>query len=771
MRGFGLRSPHPTLNTTAARLVFYVFGALAEFERSLVWYRTRVEDYRTVHPHPDLGYRSPNNGLPRYISKGAQYLVSLNTGHRRASKRTFVLFIISVAWSFVPASGQIPATSKFLQPALYLGTAWYPEQWPESRWNADLTLMQKAGIRFVRIGEFSWSRLEPEEGQLRFGWLDRAIEEAAHYGINTVLATPTAAPPVWLTQKYPETLRVDVDGSRDAHGNPGHFNWANETYRRLTRRIVEEMAEHYGRNPHVIGWQIDNEYRAISYDSDTKTLFQQWLRVHYRTLADLNERWSSAYWSQTYSNWAQVPIPIKHGNPGLFISWMRFVSDTWRSYQKNQIDAIRRYCDHQFITTNSIGWFDGFDHFTVIQDLDLAAWDEHVREDRFYPARHGFLHDLTRGLLQRNFWVMEMQAGAGSFNPVNIALEKGETRAMAWNAVGHGADAIAYWQWRSALNGQEQYAGTLLGADGEPNLIYPEIAQIGWEFSMAGSALADTTVHSQVAIVQSYESRWAIDWQPYNEHFSAVRQLFSYYEPLRRLPQSVDIVSPTTSLEGYKVVIAPGLNILSSDIAKHLADYVENGGHLVLGQRSGMKDRDSQLWQQRQPGPLRDLLGAEVEQYYALRNPVGIDGAWGKGQSELWAEEIKLVAPHVDVLMRFEKSNGWLDGQPAAVTRKVGRGRITYIGAWLDARTMKSAVSWIMNVSHVTPQFPPVPDGVEVYVRSANNKTIYIVINFAVAPKMLRLPEVMYDVLNKVSVRSTMLAHYGIRVFEKNYRR
>jgi beta-galactosidase len=313
---------------------------------------------------------------------------------------------------------------------------------------------------------------------------------------------------------------------------------------------------------------------------------------------------------------------------------MRFVSDTWRSYQKNQVDAIRLHRDHQFVTTNSIGWFDGFAHFTVIQDLDLAAWDEHVREDHFYPARHGFLDDLTRGLLRRNFWVMEMQTGAGTFNPINIALAKGETRAMAWSAVGHGADAIAFWQWRSPLNGQEQYAGALLGPDG------------------------DTFVHSQVAILQSYESRWAIDWQPYNEHFIPVGQIFSYYEPLRRLTESVDIVSPSTSLEGYKVVIAPGLNILSNDIATHLEDYVENGGHLVLGQRSGMKDGDSRLWPQRQPGPLRHLLGAEVEQYYALRKPVGINGAWGKGQSELWAEEFKLVAPDADVLMRYEKSNG-----------------------------------------------------------------------------------------------------------------
>jgi beta-galactosidase len=272
---------------------------------------------------------------------------------------------------------------------------------------------------------------------------------------------------------------------------------------------------------------------------------------------------------------------------------------------------------------------------------------------------------------------MEMQAGAGSFNKVNSALDKGETRAMAWDAVGHGADAIGFWEWRSALNGQEEYTGTLVGVDGAPNPLYSEVAQIGHEFAEASTALANTSVRSQVAIIQSYDSRWAIDWQRHNEKFAPIEQILSYYAPLRRLAQSVDIVSPTAPLNGYKLVIAPGLNILPTEVAQHLAEYVKNGGHLVLGQRSGMKGQDSQLWPWRQPGPLSDLLGAEVEQYYAISDPVGVNGVWGNGASQLWAEDLKLIASDVDVLMRFKKSNGWLDDQPAAVTRKVDKGRIT----------------------------------------------------------------------------------------------
>ena len=171
---------------------------------------------------------------------------------------------------------------------------------------------------------------------------------------------------------------------------------------------------------------------------------------------------------------------------------------------------------------------------------------------------------------------------------------------------------------------------------------------------------------------------------------------------------------------------------MTVEIAEHLIDYVRSGGHLVLGQRSGMKGSDSQLLLKRQPGPLSDLLGAQVEQYFAIRNrPPGIRGVWGTGQSKLWAEALQVVnAPEAEVLMRYEKTNGWLDGQPLAVTREVGKGRITYVGAWLDAKTMASAVRWMMRISSVSPQFPLLPDGIELNARSGHHKTIYILVNF-----------------------------------------
>ncbi len=668
------------------------------------------------------------------------------------------------------AHAQSPPPDKAITapPPILLGVAWYPERWTESRWKTDTDLMQKAHIHFVRVGEFAWSTMEPAEGDYQLDWLEHAIDEAGRHGIYTVIGTPTAAPPAWLTQKYPETLRVNENGRREEHGNRQQFNWDDPKYRELAHDIASRLAQRFGHNPYVIGWQIDNEYLETSFDPHTRADFQSWLKHRYGTLDNLNTRWTTNYWSQTYSNWNQIPIETEPGNPGLLLSWNRFVSDTWRSYQKNQIDAIRQYAaPRQFITTNMMGWFAGYDHYVVSKDLDLAAWDDYVGEGHLNPYSNGSADDLTRGFKQKNFWIMETQPGHVNWAGINNDLDKGEVRAMAWENIGHGADAVSYWQWRSAMNGQEEYHGTLLGADGTPTPLYPEIAQVGREFLKAGPALAGTSPRSQVAILHTYPSFWSIDWQRHNKNYDPKAELLSYYKPLRDIAQSVDIVQPTVSLDQYKLVVAPGLNVLSEAAAENLISYMKNGGHLVLGQRSGMKTSDNALQPQRQPGPLASLLGGRVEAYYALINPVPISGQFGENTSQLWAEVLAPNSPDTQVLETYGKSNGWLDGKPAILTRKVGKGSITYVGVWMDEAGMAKLAQWMTTMSGVEPAFGPVPAGIDVNARYGSDHTIFVLVNLAPGEQTVKLPAAMQDVLHGESVQSVSLPQYGVSVLSE----
>lgn len=654
--------------------------------------------------------------------------------------------------------------------AILLGTDWYPEQWPEARWEADLRLMEAAHIKVVRLAEFAWSRMEPSENHFDFDWLDRAINLAAKHDIVSVLGTPTGGPPAWLTHKYPDTLRVDEGGHRASHGIRAHGSVMSPRYREFCRRIAEQMAIRFGRNPNVVGWQIDNEYgyARMSFDDLTLKRFQEWIKAKYKSLDQLNQHWTTSYWSQTYDDWSEIPLPREdreYHNPGLRLDWNRFVTDTWADYQQNQIDVIRPHADaRQFITGNFMGFFDGFDHYVIARPLTFASWDDYVGSGHLDPVGNGLTHDLTRGFKRENFWVIETQPGAVNWADVNNFLNRGEVRAMAWQAIGHGADQIGYWQWRSALNGQEQYHGTLVGPDGTPVPLYEEVREIGREFAKVESSLRGTIPVSQVAFLHSYDSRWAIDFQRHTSKYDQVALLKNYYRFLRPLAQSIDVVSPDAPLQSYKLVVAPDLNLIPENLAQHLLEYVRNGGHLVLGPRSGMKDEFNSLLPQRQPGFLAESLGGRVEQYYALEKDFPVSGTWGEGEVTIWAEQMKTSAPDAEVLMKYGQSNGWLDAQPAAITRTYGKGRITYVGAILNDKLMASAAKWMVEKSGVTPVLGPVPDGVEVCRRSGAGKQVFILVNHTQDRRRVTLPRPMKLLLEDKQASDVDLPAYGVAV-------
>ena len=686
---------------------------------------------------------------------------------------SFVLLAFVVLAMPAKVSSQSPGTPPIPTQlpghnALLMGTDWYPEQWPESRWEADLRMMEAAHLNVARLAEFAWSRMEPSEGQFDFAWLDRAIRLAEKHHIAVVLGTPTAAPPAWLTQKYPETLRVEPDGQRATHGNRAQGSVTSVKYREFCQRIAEEMAQHFGQDHNVVGWQIDNEYgySQMSFDPETRRQFQEWLKAKYKTISGLNDHWTTAYWSQTYDNWAEVPIPIGEHNPGLMLDWKRFVTFAWTSYQQNQIDALKaHYEPRQFITGNFMGYgFDGFDHYLITRPLTFVSWDDYVGTGHLDPDANGLSHDAMRGLKRENIWIIETQPGFVNWSNLNNSLDKGEVRAMAWHDIGHGADEVSYWQWRSALNGQEELHGTLVGADGEPAPLLEEVARIAKEFSDVQAAFRGTRVVSQVAMLNDYESRWAIDWQKHTEKYSLFAILKSYYHALRKISQSIDIVSPDDPLDQYKLVVAPDLYLIPKARAEHLLAYVKNGGHLVLGPRSGMKDEHNALLPIRQPGYLAEALGGHVDQYYALEKPIPAAGSLDDGEVSIWAEQLNTTSPEAEVLLRYGNSNGWLDGQPAVVTRRYGRGRITYIGAVLGEKLVAAAAEWMSKASEITPAFGPVPGGIEVSRRAGPDGSVFVLINFSTEKCTVSLPRTMRSLLDAADVTQVTLPQYGVAV-------
>jgi beta-galactosidase len=682
---------------------------------------------------------------------------SVRSGWAKALIATIVLTVVGAANETCAAP---PPPTVFPY-----GLSWYPEQEDEAGWGADLSQMRTANITFVRMGEFAWSRMEPREGVYDFGWLDRAIALAKARRIKVLLGTPTAAPPAWLTTKYPETLLIDAAGQRAKHGGRRHFSVGSAVYRQKAAGIAAELARRYGHDPSVIGFQIDNEYGRDTRDSETRAAFQKWLSVKYGDVARMNAAWFATNWSQTYDDWTQVNIPGPGDNPGLVLDWQRFWSEFWREYQQNQIDAMRPHlAADKILTTNFVAHYDNFDYSVPAQKLDVVGWDWYFEGQDFDPAEGGMLHDLYRGFLGRNPWVIEAAAGNIVYVDRNFTQAPNINRAMVWQAVGHGADAYAFWVWQPPLNGNEPFHGSLVDTAGRPRPVFAEIAKTGAEIAKVWPRLHGTTPVAEVAMLHDYPSRWALKRLPMTKDYNPWSVFVAWHRAFGPAVSGIDVLRGAKSLDKYRMVIAPALHIIGKDEAEQLATYVRGGGHLVIGPRSGVKDETSSLWMMGQPGPLSALLGSHVDQTEVLAKPIALEGGLGAMTANVWAERLVADAADLETIVRYGPSDGWLDRAPAVVSRRVGKGRVTYVGALLDDDALARVAIWAATGVGAKPLWPGIPRGVEVMARASSKQRTYLVINWTGSPQAIRLPTPMRDLLSGSTVSAVTLNRYGVAV-------
>jgi beta-galactosidase len=626
---------------------------------------------------------------------------------------------------------------------MYYGSAWYPEQWPEERWAVDLELMRQAGMNVVRTGEYAWPRLEPSEGRFTLDWLHRLVDLAAKYQVQVILATPSDAPPAWMTQKYPDVLRVTEDGTPTRHGGRRHFNPSSPRYREMSAKIAGVMAERFGKHPNVIGWQIANEFCMYSYDEITRKAFQDWLRSKYGSLDELNRRWTTTYWAQEYTDWSQIHCPVGWQNPCMDIEFFRFTTQAYVEFQRYQVNAIRTYAEpRQWISHNFHMWED-LDWNELGADLDLAGFDPYPGSHRIDYAKLGWWSDYCRTVKPaRRHWILETQPGQTNWAPPNAAMPRGAIRAQTWHMYAHGAEGVMYWQWRSPFGGQEQYHGTLIAPDGSPRPSWGEFVQAGEELRKLAPKLETLRVEADAAVLYAFADQYAIKRQKHNPGFDPLQHCLLYYRPLREMPLNVDVVSIGAELARYKLLVAPHVHLMDGRIANKLLDYVRDGGHLLLGARTGFKDDVNALLPQRQPGNiLAEALGAYVEEYQSVDTTVSVEGPIGKGTCTIWAEYFIPKADDVEILLTYGPYNGWIDDRPAMVSRKFGKGRITYLGTWPDAELMTRIIAWTADQAGVRPVFPRPPRDVEVCRLSGEKETLHILINHANEPQRVDLPD------------------------------
>jgi len=621
----------------------------------------------------------------------------------------------------------------------YFGADYYPEHWPEERWPEDARLMVEAGFNVVRLAEFAWSKMEPGEGKFDFDWLDRAIGILSDHGIDVVLGTPTASPPPWLMTKQEDLFLVEQNGVRQTYGLRREYCPNHPLYRQYTEHIVSQMAEHFKDNSAVIGWQIDNEFGDRCYCSICRTEFHKWLEKCYQSLENLNEKWGTIFWSHVYTDWEQIPVPLttaRSYNPGLGLDYRRFMSDTYRSYQKFQIDIIRKHCPGQFITHNLMGFgYNQLNYYDNSSDLDFVSWDNYMRmqwgmQAEVDPSKAALSHDAMRGLKNQNFWVMEQQSGGGGWEYVAVPPKPGELRLWTYQSIAHGADAIVYFRWRTARNGTEQYWQGILEHHGLPGRRFEEVSRVGKELQKISEIITGSQIRSRVAIMQSYDTRFAFQVQPNNPRFGYENHIQDIYRGFFTNNIPVDIVSEKDPLTGYKAVIVPAMYILTEETATNLEKFAAAGGTVVFTPRTGVKDESNTVVNMKLPGLVANMCGIEIEEYISMpidqdnRVQFGLPGLEEEFPSSVWAD---VIEPKGAEVIAWHTQDFYAK-KPAATINLFEKGKVIYLGIMGDRAYYHAIARWISGLAGVEP-IMKTPIGVEVSERWQGERRLLFVLN------------------------------------------
>jgi len=667
-----------------------------------------------------------------WLNKGEKYFGKnhINLKIKILNMTTKLLKLKLILSVFILLAAQAKLFSQALPPDIaknsqfYYGVAWYPEQWDEARWQKDLDLMKQLHINVVRTGEFAWSKFQPSEDTFDFDWFTRSIDLAYKNGIYTIIGTPTASPPNWMTTKYPEVLREDGNGNKASLGGRWHYNPASPKYIEFCKKITQKMAEKYANQPGVIGWQIDNELWPFSYDDRTAKLFQQWLKEKYKTLENINAQWGTAYWSTTIFDWSEIPFTTNGQNPCLVLELQRFKSEVQKKYMDAQVEILRKTINpKQWITTNFHSDFGYNNAADLSQDLDIASFDPYLKTRYLDFNEMGFRLDRLRGFKKQSYLITETLP---AYTMSQMPMDPMKTRLMVWHQVAHGSDAELFWQWRSGIGGKEQYHGNLVGQSGNLKPITKEMEQAGREFAEIGNKLIHAVPETKVAMWYTFDDQMMLPLADYDPGDVATQ----WYAAIRAWGADVDVISKAEDLKNYSLVFAPARYIITQDDAEKVKEACEKGTHIILGARSGRKNISNGWIEEYQPGcGLNKLLGTIVEESFAVdkERPVSISGKF-TGGCKTWCEWLTVQSPDVEVLSSFEK-HPWLKGRPAIVSNKVGEGSLSYIALVPEKKVFKDITGYFLKKALPYQKFQLLPEGVEKCTRSKSGKDFIFYLN------------------------------------------
>lgn len=609
-----------------------------------------------------------------------------------------------------------------------IGVDYYPEHWDVALWEQDADFMKETGVKLVRLGEFAWSKLSPSEGTYAFEWLDQIISIFEMRGIDIVLCTPTSTPPLWLYQKYQETIQVGRDGKKIALGIRGHRCYNNEIFRKYAFDIIEKLTTRYEDRKSVVAWQIDNEVEANFCCCDVCTnKFRDWVKNKYKTIENVNNAYGNNVWSGEYSHWDQIipPLgdyPYAWYNAAYILDFHRYAAESVTDYVEFQMKIIKKSCPNVKVTTNIWMCENLPDFHELFRNLDFVSYDNYpltsLPDDSETYYSHAFHLDFMRGIKQQNFWIMEQLSGTpGGWMAMQSTPKPGMLKGYSLQAIARGADAVIHFRWRSAISGAEMFWHGLIDHSNVPGRRFYEFAELCAEVNQMDD-LSESQLFHECAIIYTFEQDRALHIQPQSEGFHYYDQLKAFHHAFTSLGVGVDIVNDSVDLSQYKLIVLPTLFIVNPIFAQKIYAFVENGGIVILTNRSGVKDLNNNCIMAPLPTVFSKLTGCSVAEY----DPIGSKSIQVTGNNQVQYKCTKwcdiLDVKDAEVLATYAEN--FYKGSAAVTRNAYQKGFAYYFGTIGDKAFYKDFMQDALekaNISYVL----SLPDNVEISIRRKDN--------------------------------------------------
>ncbi len=674
-----------------------------------------------------------------------------------------------------------------------MGTCYYPEHWDKSLWESDLDRMLEEGITVIRIAEFAWNKVEPEEGTFTYEFFDEFLNLCANKKMSVIFGTPSATPPAWLTEKYPEVLNGDRDGNLYRHGGRRHYNYNSSKYRELVSRIIEKEASHYGQHPAIVGWQIDNEINCEMdefYSEADTVAFRSFLKNKYGDLNGLNKAWGTNFWNQTYTDWNQVYIPRKilnqGNNPHQHLDYIRFISESANSFAGMQAAIIRKYKKTgDFITTN--GRFGNLDnHRMENENLDVYTYDSYpdfaytldsdpLHSDDLNDRRWSLYLSEVRSICP-HFGIMEQQSGALGWTTrmEAPAPRPGQLRLWALQSVANGADFISFFRWRTATIGTEIYWHGILDYDNRDNRKLSEVKQFYEDFRKLDEVVgADYT--SSFGLLKDYDNEWDQRVDAWHRRIAECSEK-GVFVAAQKAHSPYDIIymkEETTAeeLKKYPVLFYPHPMIMTRKRADLLKSYVEGGGKLVIGCRAGLKDEHGQMVMLAQPGLLQELTGTDVREFTFVSPAEPVVTTDIRITDDIiktvpMAVYNDVLTPLVGTEVLATYNNCYYKNEAAITRHRVGKGEVYHVGATFSEDLTKELLQYL-QLSEPFSEDLTVPEDVELIRREKNEKVWYFLLNYQPTETEVVLHKEMQNVFDgSMQQGEVALPPYGVTVLK-----